>query len=765
MPPMTPPPPSSSEESILPGLDAAKLEKELLDELEKDYKRLKKQKARKTGGVEGRVLLNLAFIGDEQHVSYKNQGLYSDPQDANKLYLTFNVIAPRFFKLIGRISGISIPYKARPDKKDPKAIADAEVVDRLILAMDEKLDQASKTWETLWWMGAGGTAFIHTCWIPNVTQELTPQYSESGELLFKDLLQPGPDGKPAIIPESQMQQSGRPPEHFELYEVLEPVGDVGCEVLGPLNVFVDQGAKDLQNLAPDQWVHIAKIRTAGWVKENFPEAEVEPDKDVSIVSSSFHQLGEATGGTFLKDMIPIVQGSSEDGDAEINLVIQSYAPISQKNPKGKYVCWVPGKKILHNAENPYKEIPLVDFHWKPVTTNFWTGDYITGLIAPQRFINKRLSQLGEQSNNALYTPMLLGPGMDASDIPADFPGTVKNGLDDGGNPKVQRMAPPELPSWFMQSIERVMGIFNDVAGGADLFQDQKFPGQLRGPMAVPMLQEILDTAWGPLYQHIGERMARVQQQRLNIVKEFYPPARTLHYTDRTQKDEVLEFHNEEILKSGTNYNISIERGAIVPELRALREARVRERLESPLGILYMDERTGRLDKTKIAADLEFGDTGREGKEAQYRKLALQMVEMLWKGQPLPPPLPFYDHAVMMDELEGAMATTEFLRASPPIQQAFLQRWNQHQQFMAQEAAAQQQALSNGMIQGAVAQATQQAAAMAAADAVHAAQGQLQAQEAAEPGPQALTKSAFERKEGQNASRSGRPVPGNPPGRR
>jgi hypothetical protein len=228
---------------------------------------------------------------------------------------------------------------------------------------------------------------------------------------------------------------------------------------------------------------------------------------------------------------------------------------------------------------------------------------------------------------------------------------------------------------------------------------------------------------------LGERLARVKQMRLNRVKQFYPPQRTMHYTDKTQKDEVLTFHTEKVLRGGTNFSITVERGSLLPELRALRESRVSERLAGPLAILYMDERTGRLDKSKIAADLQFGDTGREARESKYRKLAVELIKMIWEGKPLPPVQPFYDHTAMLDELEDAMATTEFLKASPQIQALFADRWTQHSTFLQQEAMMQQQALQSGMIHNAVAQATQQAAATAAAQAVTSTDQQMDAQNA------------------------------------
>lgn len=701
-----------------------------LDDCTKDFKRLQAQKARATGGVEGRVLLNLAFVNGEHYTVYTNRQIISQPLDPNKLSLVFNLTQQRVNKLIGRLCSIGGTFKANPDRRDPKAFSEAEIVDRLIKALDEKLDQPSKMREILFWMAIGGTAFEYIPWVPNATMEPAPVMSPDGKPMYKDLLASQGQEQPVLVADGE-QDPSRAPETYEIYEEVSQVGEIGSEIFGPLNVFVDQSVKSIDDLAPEQAVYIAAIKTQGWIEDNYgPEAiaDLDGDKDLQIVSTRFTQSeGSAVAGISLKDMIPVVQGTVSPDDPPMNVVVHRYQPVSQKNPRGRYTCFVPGKRILYDGANPYEEIPLVDYHWSPVTTSFWTKDYVTDLIAPQRFVNKRLSQLGEQANASIYDKLLLGPGLTEKDIPTDYPGIIKNGMTEQGTPNVARLAGPQLPGWFMDSITLVTKMFNDIAGGADLTREDSFPGQLRGPMAVPMLQEILDTEWGPLYDHLGQRLAKSKQMRLNRVKKFYPPTRTMHYMDRAQKDEVFEFHTDEILKSGTNFNISVERGSLLPELRALREARIRERLASPLSILYIDERTGKLDKSKIAADLEFGDTGRDSQESQYRKLGAEIVGRLWRGEPVPPVLPFYDHHVMMDELESAMATTEFLASSPPLQQEFFARWSQHQQFLQQAANAQAQTMQQQQMQGAIQQGVQQASAEAASFTVKAALPALQAQ--------------------------------------
>jgi hypothetical protein len=154
----------------------------------------------------------------------------------------------------------------------------------------------------------------------------------------------------------------------------------------------------------------------------------------------------------------------------------------------------------------------------------------------------------------------------------------------------------------------------------------------------------------------------------------------------------------------------------------------------------MDERTGRIDKEKIASDLDMGDVGREARESQYRKLGMSLVERLWQGETLPPhlPMPFWNLRVIMDELESEMATTEFLSASLEIQKGFVEFWNTCRKLLVEASQRRQDGMQQQQIQGAVAQAAQQAAAKAAAEAIDSAMEQMKASESiAGNAPEAL----------------------------
>ena len=702
-----------------------------------DYDRLRAQKARNVGSVELRILTNLAFISGEHWIGTQNRVLFTRKRDPNKLHLVFNLAGQILAKMMGRLSSIAPVFKARSDKQDPKSVGQSEVVNKLIRALDEKLDQPSRSWEILYWMSIGGVAFEYVPWVPDATMEPLPQFDEeTDELLWSDVT----TGEQ--VPESIRQMAlaqGAPKERFEVVEEMVSAGDVGSEILSPLQVFIDSSVRSVEDLAPDQAVYIAKIRTLGWIEANYKLSddaleEIKGNPNVRILSTDIKQFGDPTGSVNLQDLIPRVQGSQDQNDPELAVVVERYQPISSANPRGKYTVFIPNGEVLHDGDNPYGEIPLVDYHWGPTTTSFWSNDYVSDMIAPQRFLNKRLSQLGEQANASIYADELLGPTLKREDVPADYPAPIENGLNEAGVKMVQRRAPPQLPGWFMQSVDLTIKLLREISGGVDLFSESKFPGQMRGPMAVPMLQEIIDTQWGNLYMHLGQRMAKVKEMRVNRVKEFYPAFRTMHYTDRNMRDEVFIFHTSDILRSGADYHITVERGSLIPELRALREARIREHLQSPLSVLYMDERTGRIDKEKIAADLDMGDSGREDKETRWRKLGMSLVERLWDGQLIPEhlPMPFWNLRVIMDELESEMATTEFLSASPEIQQNFVAFWNRCRQFLMEASERRQQGANDQQIQGAVAQAAQQAAAKAAAEAIDMAMDQMKASQQMAP---------------------------------
>ena len=711
-----------------------KAETNLVSDYTKDWRRLQNQKSRQSGGVEMRVLSNLCMVLGEHYVQQRNlqlMGRVMNDQDKNKLFLVFNMIGRATWRKMGRLWSIDNKFRAVPNTRDPAAWDQADVVSKLILALNRKVREGQVHWNRLFWLLVSGVVIEHTPWVEESVNEVLPQIDEAtGEVLWVDQWandMPVPETKVA-----QMIAQGAPQERFKPLETAQLTGDVGSQLFTPLDFFIDASARTIRNLSSDQACYLAEMKTRGWVRDNFGAEKAEQvtyNGDLNIVKTIIKDTGAPVVANWnLKDIIPAIQGSPMPGDPDMCIVLTRYQPKSTQNPHGKRCLFTPDGAILDEGTlEDFPEIPCTDIHWRPAATTFWSADFITDMVPGQKFLNKRMSQLGEAANAQVYEMIALGGDLKRVDVPTDYHGVIEGAIDDNGNLLVQTVPRSNLPSFFPDTI-RLAIEFIDTLGSSDLLSQRKFPGQLRGPMAIPMLQEILDSEDGPVFTHLGEQLADVHQKRVNLVKRFYEPVRTLHYTGADLRDEVLVFNKSKVLAAGWDYEISVDRATLLPELSAMREARVIERMQY-LPMLYMNRRTGKIDVSKIADDLKYNDTGREDRESQTRKFARELVIELQQGKQIDPmiPLPFQDHDVIMDELEAVMNTTEWMRSSQVVKQNFVDLYNRCQQFLQKLHDQQQNVMDSKMMQNAVAMATQQAAAKAAATATEAAITQVDLQ--------------------------------------
>lgn len=707
----------------------------------KDWKRLQAQKWRMRGGVEARMITNVAMRAGEQYVQQSRDAIFARPMDKdenkNRLALVFNLIKKQTNRKIGHLYRIHNTFNATPNSNDPVALDTSDVVKRAIRGLNSKLRENLQHWRRLRWMVECGVVIEHTPWVEDAIEDIIPAYDEAtGQLLWRDNQNPDPQ---ATLPQSmveRMVQAGATPERFTIIEHTILTGEVGSHIVSPFNFFIDASVLTIEDLGPGQGCYIGEIKSLDFVESNFgSEAAAacqNTGNDLGIVRSRLLDRGGSTVANInMRDLLPAITGSKGPDDPPMTILLTRYEPACPKWPHGRRSIFNPDGVMLDDAPTDYGEIPCTDFHYEAPTTSFWTGDYVTDLVPGQKFLNKRMSQLGEAANAQLYELLLLGPDLTATDVPTDMHGHVEDGLGDDGSPRVVPMQHAQLPSFFLQSIELVIQLMQQI-GAVDILDHKQMPGQLRGPMALPLFQEMVDSEDAPLYLHCGEQLARMHQQRMNRIKQYYPPMRTLHYTGKGKRDEVLVFHTDKVLRSGITYTITLDPGSAFPEFSALKEARIMERLASPLAGLYADRRTGKIDYSKIAYELRFTDQDDTDRQSQYRTLAQHLIGRLWEGQPLSTSMPevpyaFWDHLTILDELEASMATTEFLEASAVVKTEFVTLYEKCRAFLAAVQDAQAQAAQQQMMNSTLAQVSQQTAAMVAARTVDTAQQQIDAQ--------------------------------------
>lgn len=712
-------------------------EKATVGEMSKEFKRLRDQKWRMQGGVEARALFSLGmYFGEHGMIQTRDamqQRALGRDGDKNRLNLVFNMLKKAAKRRIGRLWSVAPEFGASPSKIDPRAFDNADVVNDLITALDYKLREKVLHWRRLWWATLTGVVIDHIPWVEDSVQEPIPSFDpQTNELLWKE----SRTGK--IIPQSYVEmlieQAGVPPEQFTVVEQLATVGDVGAQIVPLFNFFIDSANLSIRDLPHDQSCMIAEVKSHDWIAETFGSDVVQklsshPGDDMSVIRTRLLDRGPTLSSMNLRDLMPAVQGSRSDDDPPMSLVVTRYQPACEEWPNGRRTIFSPGQALLDDDAIEYGEIPCVDLHYEAPTVSFWTGDFITDLIPAQKFLNKRMSQMGEAANASIHETLLLGPSLSKTDVPSDMPGVVEDGIDENGRPQVQSLQRAQLPSWFLESIREIVTYIDNV-GGSDITQSRSQFAQLRGPLALPMLQEILDSEDGPFFSHMGEQLAQVKQQRINRVKMFYPPIRTLHYTDKnTKKDEVLVFHTDNVLRAGTEYEIRVDQKSLFPQMQVMRRAQVIEDLTGPAAILYTDPRTGKMDASKIAMAMKYTDQGLEDRAVQTRKLAQHLISRLWNGEALPPevPYPFWDHSQVLDELYAAMVTTEFLEASDIVKKNFVDFYERSRNYLSSIQEAQMNAVQSQAMQGTIAQVAQQTAAKTTGIAVDAALQQVQQQ--------------------------------------
>ncbi len=247
----------------------------------------------------------------------------------------------------------------------------------------------------------------------------------------------------------------------------------------------------------------------------------------------------------------------------------------------------------------------------------------------------------------------------------------------------------------------------------------------------------MDSQWGPKLRHYYKQMGKVYHRRMNRLKQFSPPVRTMRFADSTGKVEVFRFHADDILPAGSDYYITVEPSSILPETRRERHARMSEILGGPLSGLYFNEKTQQIDWVAVASDMQFGDyKGREAQVVQDEKFALGVIEAIKEGRAVPPVMPFQNHAVFIAELETQMNDDDFwIILSEETRQAMFQRWEEHQQKMSEAMQQQQQAALDEETAAVVRQAVQASTAKVQAEVTEATLTQVRS--LAQTDPEAL----------------------------
>lgn len=218
--------------------------------------------------------------------------------------------------------------------------------------------------------------------------------------------------------------------------------------------------------------------------------------------------------------------------------------IKKKYPNGRYICIANGMK-LHDGPLPYEDglIPFQKYINSADPRQFYGISEIEQLASPQIIINKILSYTIDV---LLYTSNPIWIVDNSADVDTDnlnnIPGTV---VEKSPGSEVRRENGPSLNPGFYQTLDRLIGWFNDVAGSSD-FSRGEATGGVTAASAIEQLISASRTRIRQRMRNMDCYLRSVGRQWLNRVLENYTAPRVFRMTNEDGSQYFLKMHVDNV---------------------------------------------------------------------------------------------------------------------------------------------------------------------------------------------------------------------------
>jgi hypothetical protein len=246
----------------------------------------------------------------------------------------------------------------------------------------------------------------------------------------------------------------------------------------------------------------------------------------------------------------------------------------------------------------------------------------------------------------------------------DEPHGIKDAFSPEGRPLVSRVASGGVPASLFKLLEMADQKIDQVMGIRDLFENNQLPGQIRGSTAFERIEEISGLEWQALIRDYFSQLAMVKAKRNNRVRQFYTKDKMFAFVSRTGEDEVLEWKRDE--QRDHQHRITIVPSSLTPEIRSMREDRIREQLNTPgMGMaLYGNADRTDYDPSKLAQAMGMPEGEYRERAARERTLQSQENEEMEHGNQVPV-YPYDDDSIHMDEMRTSMCDMGWRKKNSP----------------------------------------------------------------------------------------------------
>lgn len=490
---------------------------------------------------------NIAYYSGHQWLYWTRGRLWEPKLDPWRVTFTDNRIIGIVRTEVAKMTKQKPVFVATPTTGDEEDVAAARLSERMLQHLWIAHDLTRKQRAVLQWARICGAGFWKVYWDSSAGRQVDVLIGPDGKTVT------GEDGRPL---DPQVLQA-LPPEIAEQMQVKTVAqGDICVEVRSPMEILVDPLAGE-EGLSSAEWLIEDSVRSQEYVLRRYG---VELPEDADAVAG----LAESRMGPSMD--------SSSGGNAKGVRVQELWARPSSKHPKGRYVVWA-GKKILHEDDHPYDELPYVMFQGMPVPGRFWPTSMVEQLRPIQTELNKTRSQMRENAAR-IGNPALLKSRLANVDY-TGLPGEVIEYDDISQNSIPAYLQPPEMPAYVQTEVDRIEMSLREVSGQHEITQGIAPPG-VTAASAISLLQEQDDTRLGPDISEMEAALAEAGMKAIKLVAKFYTDERTIHIAGEDGDWDIFDFRGS-MLRECTN--VAVQAGSAIPLSKAAKQAAMQQTLQ------------------------------------------------------------------------------------------------------------------------------------------------------------------------------------------
>jgi hypothetical protein len=589
---------------------------------------------------------NLAFYFGRQYAVWDKgvtaNRLIEPPAPRNRVRLVSNKIKPYIRREIAKLTKSEPQFFCVPATTEPMDISAARAAENIALFALESGDFNAVRRRATWWASLCGTSFIKT-YCTGLDENI----------------------------------------------IYEPIS--------PFHIFVPNLQEETLRAQP--FVYHAKAVTPEKVYDTYG-IELKPDTEV-------------TGTTLEQRFFNAMGIKTNSAETQKNLVYLKELWINPcKNyPKGGFLVIAGGKVVyaydsqpveddplnprtITPSENPWdhNDSPFVKIDHIP-TGRFYGDSIIVDLIPLQKEYNRSRSQIIESKNRTAKPVLIYQKGsLDPTKV------TSEPGLMIPINPGFEKptyLVQPEMPSYVMQELPRVVEDMDDAATQGATAKGNTPPG-IEAASAIAYLQEQNDDILNHTVFSIEQAVQKIGQLTLELVQQFWTEEKLIKVVSKNGAQEVRLFKATDIRG---NTDIRVQAGSMAPRSRAAKQAFITDLMKNGFispekGLRYLE--MNETDRLYEELQIDSRHAQRENlKMAQEMQPPGQMEIMAaeLQGIPLPPfslPINEFDNdEIHIQEVTMYMKSQEYELLEPMRQQLFMDHYLQHKQRL-ENAQLQQQ---------------------------------------------------------------------------